>query len=94
MSKAAITRKRAEWFYQQRAYPRDHIPAGARVKAVKQLEQAVSRQRIPIHCYHLGLTYMKTGNRKLGAELLQAALKGDPSLPEAKLAQQALEGTR
>ena len=44
MSKAAITRKRAEWFYQQRAYPRDHIPAGARVKAVKQLEQMLAAE--------------------------------------------------
>jgi hypothetical protein len=32
-------RRRAEWFYHQRAYPLKQIPPGARLKALKQLEQ-------------------------------------------------------
>ncbi|MCB1610146.1 MAG: hypothetical protein KDI71_24570, partial [Xanthomonadales bacterium] len=30
---------RAEWFYKQRAYPLDHIPLGARLKALAQTEK-------------------------------------------------------
>jgi hypothetical protein len=36
---ATLIRKRAEWFYRQRAYPLGHIPSGARLKAIQQLEQ-------------------------------------------------------
>ncbi|MFZ3244003.1 MAG: IPT/TIG domain-containing protein [Candidatus Acidiferrales bacterium] len=32
-------KKRAQWFFHQRAYPLGHIPAGARVRAVEHLEQ-------------------------------------------------------
>lgn len=32
-------KKRAEWFFHQRAYPLKHIPAGARVRAVEHLER-------------------------------------------------------
>ena len=37
-------KERAEWFYSQRAYPRTHIPAGARMRAIaeiKRVDQAV-----------------------------------------------------
>src|SRR5438874_1925589 len=34
-----LQRQREEWFYGQRAYPRKYIPAGARLKALKQLKQ-------------------------------------------------------
>jgi hypothetical protein len=36
---ATLIRKRADWFYKQRAYPLGHIPAGARLKAIQQMEQ-------------------------------------------------------
>lgn len=32
-------RRRAQWFFHQRAYPLNHIPAGARIRAVQHLEQ-------------------------------------------------------
>ena len=34
---AQLIRKRAQWFFHQRAYPLKHIPADARVRAVQQL---------------------------------------------------------
>jgi uncharacterized protein (TIGR03437 family) len=33
-------KERAEWFYSQRAYPRTHIPAGARMKAIADIKRA------------------------------------------------------
>jgi len=36
---AAQIRKRADWFFHQRAFPLGHIPAGARMKAFQQVEQ-------------------------------------------------------
>jgi len=36
---AQLIRKRAQWFFHQRAYPLEHIPAGARVRAVQHLER-------------------------------------------------------
>ena len=37
-----IIRQRMEWFYNQRAYPLKHIPAGARLRALKQLDQMLA----------------------------------------------------
>ena len=34
-----LPRERMEWFYQQRAYPLGHIPAGARLRALEALER-------------------------------------------------------
>jgi hypothetical protein len=36
---ATLIRKRADWFFKQRAYPLGHIPAGAKLKAIQQMEQ-------------------------------------------------------
>ncbi|HEV2299038.1 MAG TPA: hypothetical protein VGR72_11025 [Candidatus Acidoferrales bacterium] len=36
---AALIRKRADWFFKQRAYPLGFIPAGARMKAIQQMEE-------------------------------------------------------
>jgi hypothetical protein len=36
---ATLIRKRADWFFKQRAYPLGFIPAGARMKAIQQMEQ-------------------------------------------------------
>ena len=40
-----LVRKRQEWFYGQRAYPLGYIPAGARLKALKQLDEMLKAQR-------------------------------------------------
>jgi len=42
---ANIIRLRQEWFYQQRAYPHQHIPPGARLKALEQLRKMEAVQR-------------------------------------------------
>jgi hypothetical protein len=34
-----LPRKRNEWFYRQRAYPLGYIPAGARLRAIKELDK-------------------------------------------------------
>lgn len=38
-------RQRQEWFYKQRAYPLAHIPAGARLKALNQLNRMITAER-------------------------------------------------
>lgn len=38
-------RQRQEWFYRQRAYPLAHIPAGARLKALNQLERMITTEK-------------------------------------------------
>jgi Cep192 domain 4/HYDIN/CFA65/VesB-like, Ig-like domain len=42
---AQAIRRREEWFYQQRAYPHKHIPAGARLKAYQQLRKMQAAQQ-------------------------------------------------
>lgn len=37
-----MIRQRMEWFYSQRAYPLKHIPAGARLRALEQLDQMLA----------------------------------------------------
>jgi photosystem II stability/assembly factor-like uncharacterized protein len=39
------SRERSAWMYEQRAYPLETIPAGARMRAFEQLEAAEARQR-------------------------------------------------
>ena len=39
-----LQRKRQEWFYRQRAYPHAHVPAGARLAALQQLEQKLQTE--------------------------------------------------
>ena len=36
---AQLIRKRAQWFFHQRAYPLKHIPAGAQMRAVEHMQQ-------------------------------------------------------
>ncbi|HEV2490645.1 MAG TPA: IPT/TIG domain-containing protein [Candidatus Acidoferrales bacterium] len=36
---ATLIRKRADWFFKQRAFPLGFIPSGARIKAIHQMEQ-------------------------------------------------------
>jgi hypothetical protein len=40
-----LVHRRQEWFYNQRAYPLGYIPAGARLKALHQLDQMVRTQK-------------------------------------------------
>jgi len=42
---AGTAQRRAEWLFQQRAFPGNYIPGDARVKAVHQLEQMLKTQR-------------------------------------------------
>ncbi len=37
-------RQRQEWFYRQRAYPHNYVPAGAHQRALKQLEQKLTAE--------------------------------------------------
>lgn len=40
-------RRRADWFYQQRAYPLKRIPPEGRLKALRQLDDLRARQAAP-----------------------------------------------
>ena len=44
--------------------------------------------------YHLGMAYLKAGDPERGRAALQAALKRDPGLPEAKVAREMLGQTK
>lgn len=67
--------------------------------AVQQLQDAVSQDRLahapsPLHQYHLAMAYMKAGDSKRGSDELNAALKLNPNLPEAKQAMTLLAQTK
>lgn len=57
--------------------------------AVKYLETAAAGQSDPVVHYHLGMAYLKLGDKR-GQPTLRAALKIAPNLPEARMAQQLL----
>jgi tetratricopeptide (TPR) repeat protein len=57
--------------------------------AVKYLESAAAGQADPVIRYHLGMAYLKTGDKR-GEPTLRAALKSAPGVPEARMAQQLL----
>lgn len=57
--------------------------------AVKYLETAAEGQNDPVVRYHLGMAYLKLGDKR-GEATLRAALKSAPNLPEARMAQQLL----
>jgi tetratricopeptide (TPR) repeat protein len=61
--------------------------------AVAELERAVSapsKNPNPVWKYHLAMAYGKAGKMANGRATLEAALKANPNLPEAKLAQSIL----
>ncbi len=64
--------------------------------AVQYLEKAVSNDQkssepnAVIRRYHLAMTYLKLGDQKKGHEVLLQALRQDPKLPEATMAQALL----
>ena len=57
--------------------------------AVTQLKSAVSKGGGVRQQYHLAMAYLKAGQEDRGRATLQAALRQDSSLPEAKQAQEA-----
>jgi tetratricopeptide (TPR) repeat protein len=57
--------------------------------AVKYLESAAQGPPDPVIRYHLGMAYVKAGDRR-GEPILRAALKTAPGLPEAQMAAQLL----
>ena len=58
--------------------------------AVKYLERAASQQGNVVWKYHLAMAYAKAGDRKRGRTALEAALKRDPNVLEAKIAAQVV----
>ena len=42
--KGDLVRQRLEWFYNQRAYPLKHIPAGIRLRALEQLDRMLAAE--------------------------------------------------
>lgn len=59
-------------------------------EAVGHLEVAAQKSTDPAIQYHLGLAYVKAGNRAKGERMLTAALKVAPGLQEAQLARQEM----
>jgi len=55
--------------------------------AVTHLQIAASKSKDATMHYHLAMAYLKAGDRKRGQETLDTALKMNPNLPEAKVAQ-------
>jgi len=56
--------------------------------AVTHLESAVAREGTARRQYHLAMACLKAGDPKRGRQVLDTALKIDPSLPEAQAARQ------
>jgi tetratricopeptide (TPR) repeat protein len=56
--------------------------------AVTYLERAAKDNSDPVWAYHLAMAYAKSGDVTRGRRTLQAALKQNPNLPEANLAQE------
>ena len=62
--------------------------------AVQQLQRTDSQNGAAIWKYHLAMAYAKTGDIERGKAVLDAALKINPNMPEAKLAKDLLGATR
>jgi Tfp pilus assembly protein PilF len=63
--------------------------------AIKYLEASTGAEKKPIRMYHLAMAYFKAGDRVRGRQTLDAALRIDPALPEAKMAEAvAKEGSQ
>ena len=60
-------------------------------EAVRHLQSAADQQPDdPVISYHLGIAYWRSGDRARGAQMLAAALKAAPNLPEAAMARQQM----
>jgi len=62
--------------------------------AVKYLERADTSKETVVWKYHLAMAYAKSGDLARGKATLQAALKLNANVPEAKIAQQTIEASR
>jgi tetratricopeptide (TPR) repeat protein len=62
--------------------------------AVKYLERASADPRNVVWKYHLAMAYAKAGNAQRGRAVLEAALKVNANVPEAKAAREMLEQAR
>jgi Tfp pilus assembly protein PilF len=59
--------------------------------AIRQMETAASqKQADAVIQYHLAMAYAKSGNAQKGRASFQTALKLNPNLPEARLAEKIL----
>jgi tetratricopeptide (TPR) repeat protein len=63
---------------------------GLYASAVKYLEQASAQPQDVVWKYHLAMAYAKAGDRLHSQATLQAALKANPEVPEAKIAQEVV----
>jgi tetratricopeptide (TPR) repeat protein len=64
---------------------------GLYAAAVTHLQSAVSKGGDAREQYHLAAAYFRKGDENRGRAILTAALRKDPNLPEAQLAQQAAQ---
>ncbi|HEY7615300.1 MAG TPA: tetratricopeptide repeat protein [Terriglobales bacterium] len=62
--------------------------------AIQHLEQAVSKEPTGLRKSHLALAYIKSGDRKRGRDMIDAALKMDPKLSESRSFQELLAEAR
>jgi tetratricopeptide (TPR) repeat protein len=60
------------------------------LKHAAQKDGADNNEAAVVRKYHLGLAYLKTGERNPGVKLLASALATNARLPEAEMARQAL----
>jgi Tfp pilus assembly protein PilF len=67
---------------------------GVYSSAVRYLEQASRDPGNVVWKYHLAMAYAKAGQVSRGRTTLEAALKINPNLPEAKMAQQMIGASR
>jgi Tfp pilus assembly protein PilF len=58
--------------------------------ALESFQSAAAKDQDPVIKYHLAMTYFKLGEMKQGLDVLALALKVNPNLPEAALAQKVL----
>ena len=52
--------------------------------AIKHLKAAVDKAPTPRHQFHLAMAYTKSGEQKLGQEMLDRALKADPNVQKSE----------
>jgi Tfp pilus assembly protein PilF len=62
--------------------------------ALHQLERTSAKNGPAVWQYHLAMAYAKTGDIRRGRAILDAALKSNPNVPEAKAAKELLESAK
>jgi tetratricopeptide (TPR) repeat protein len=65
-----------------------YFQKGMYTLAVTHLQDATAKDGTAVRKYHLAMAYLKAGDRPRGRQMLDAALKMDPNLPEAQKARQ------